>query len=187
MTTDGAEAIAIGARQSGTSYESKSLILRWNGRRWYTVPSPVIAHSVLTSLAGVALASPSDGWTVGESDSGTTPQTLIEHWNGKKWTVVANPNLNVYGSSITGSYLTDVAAISPADVMVTGYVVVSGVSQPVVLRWNGAHWTAAKTPNPAPAGAITNLTAIAGSAATGFWILGDYLHGRIHSFALHRS
>ncbi len=234
VTTNGAEAFAVGAYQSGTSYESKSLILRWNGRRWYTVPSPVIAHSVLTSLAGVALASPSDGWTVGESDSGTTPQTLIEHWNGKrwsvasapalpgmmqgvaalsaknawavgytenisgnaaliehwngkKWTVVPNPNLNVYGSSITGSYLTDVAAISPADVMVTGYVVVSGVSQPVVLRWNGVHWIAAKTLNPAPAGAITNLTAIAGSAATGFWILGGYLHGSIHSFALHRS
>ncbi len=234
VTTDGTEAFAVGAQQSGASYQSKALILRWNGRRWYSTPSPSITHSVLTALSGVALASPSDGWAVGESDSGTSPQTLvehwngkrwsvapsppltgtlrgitalsgknawavgytespslnaalIEHWNGKKWTVVPDPNMNVY-SGVTGSYLTDVAAISPTNVMVTGYVAAGSVSLPVVLRWNGVHWSAAKTQNPAPAGSVTNLTAIAGSAATGFWIVGGYLHASsLHSFALHRS
>ena len=234
VTIDGRQTFAVGSYQSGPYPDSKALIVRWNGRRWHPVPSPSITHSVLTTLSSVALASATVGWAVGESDTGTSPQALIEHWNGKrwsiapapvlsgllqgitalsgknawavgytestsgnaaliehwngkKWTAVPDPNMNVY-SGVTGSYLTDVAAISPTDVMATGYVAVGSVSLPVVLRWNGVHWTVAKTQNPAPAGSVTNLTAIAGTAATGFWITGDYLHGSaIHSFALHRS
>ncbi len=232
VTADRSEAFAVGFSQTNVSYHGKALILRWNGRRWSAMPSPAIAHSVLTMLSAVALTSPSNGWAVGQSDAGTSQQALIEHWNGKrwsvapspavtgvlqgiaaisakdawavgyaasggenvaliehwngkKWTVVPDPNMNVY-SGVIASYLTAVAAISPSDIMVAGYVV-AGVSQPAVLHWNGVHWTAAKTQNPAPAGSVTNLTSIAGSAATGFWILGDYLHSAIHSFALHHS
>ena len=235
VTTSGSEAFAVGASATTSPYTSQALVLRWNGTKWYPVPTPAIPHSVLTGLAGVALSSKSYGWAVGQSDTGTTPQALIEHWNGrrwsvaaspavpgmlsgvsalskkdawavgyqqtasgnaaliehwngKRWSVVPDPSIAVYKAATDGSYLNDVAAISPKDVMATGQLgETAGGALPILMRWNGAHWTTSKAPDPAPASSVTNLTAISGSAAAGFWLIGIYPSGgKTHSYALHR-
>jgi hypothetical protein len=42
-------------------------------------------------LAGVAAVSAADVWAVGGSQTTTGSPTLIEHWDGTSWSVVASP------------------------------------------------------------------------------------------------
>src|SRR6266536_3205590 len=78
-----------GSQRSG----GQTLIEHWNGTSWSVVtsPSPATGNNELFS---VSAASASSIWTVGfltNNTSGQTPndQTLIEHWNGSSWSVVA--------------------------------------------------------------------------------------------------
>ena len=43
-------------------------------------------------LDGVAADSASDVWAVGNYQTNGVVQTLVEHWNGSAWSVVASPN-----------------------------------------------------------------------------------------------
>jgi erythromycin esterase-like protein len=63
----------------------RTLIERWNGKRWKQVPSPNPA-GYYNELSGVAAVSANDAWAVGAYRHGSGPdQTLVEHWNGKAW------------------------------------------------------------------------------------------------------
>src|SRR5262245_4332717 len=77
---------AVGDSGSGTLPE------RWNGTSWAVVPSPSPSGAVFNSLAAAAVVSSNDVWAVGESDNSSgTPATLIEHWDGTSWNIVASP------------------------------------------------------------------------------------------------
>jgi hypothetical protein len=70
----------------------------WNGTKWSLVksPSPGLEYN---SLNGVAAISSNDAWAVGSySNNPQIPDTntLIEHWNGTKWSVVSHAMRNVY-------------------------------------------------------------------------------------------
>lgn len=58
----------------------RTLIVRWNGRRWARVPTPNPGAS-RNLLAGVDAISPMQAWAVG--DRGT--DTLLLDWNGTGW------------------------------------------------------------------------------------------------------
>jgi len=59
---------------------------------WSVVDSPNVGSSS-NELSGVAAVSASNSWAVGDYlPSGSTSLTLIEHWNGTSWSVVASPN-----------------------------------------------------------------------------------------------
>src|SRR6266568_1987240 len=78
-----------GSQMSG----GQTLIEHWNGTSWSVVTSPGPATGN-NELFSVSAASASSIWTVGfltNNTSGQTPndQTLIEHWNGSSWSVVA--------------------------------------------------------------------------------------------------
>src|SRR5262249_9121571 len=71
---------------------SGGLIEQWNGTSWAVVPSPSRSGAVFNSLAGAAVVSSNDVWAVGESqNSSGIPATLIEHWDGTSWNIVASP------------------------------------------------------------------------------------------------
>lgn len=71
---------------------SQTLTERWNGTQWSIVSSPN-RQSNENFLYGVSATSANDVWAVGFSfpNSGID-QTLIEQWNGKRWSIVASPN-----------------------------------------------------------------------------------------------
>jgi len=58
------------------------------------VPSPSPAGTLANPLFGVAAVSATDIWAVGQSQNGTSgiPSTLIEHWDGTSWSIVASPS-----------------------------------------------------------------------------------------------
>ena len=79
---------AVGDSGSGT------LIEQWDGTSWTVVPSPSPAGTLANPLFGVAAVSATDIWAVGQSQNGTSgiPSTLIEHWDGTSWSIVASPS-----------------------------------------------------------------------------------------------
>lgn len=63
-----------------TSTGQLALTLHWNGTKWVKAASP---GGPETSMGGVSMISPSDGWAVGQDNS--TGTVVILHWNGTAW------------------------------------------------------------------------------------------------------
>ena len=78
------------AGNSGTA----TLIEHWDGTRWTVVPSPTPDGTSFNPVFGLAPVSGHNIWAVGQTQNGTsgTPATLIEHWNGASWNLVASPS-----------------------------------------------------------------------------------------------
>src|SRR5579864_5986490 len=60
--------------------------------KWSGVPSPN-SSQYSNFLNGVAVISANDIWAVGNHDTGfdNITNTLTEHWNGQKWSVIPSP------------------------------------------------------------------------------------------------
>ena len=73
----------------------QATIIHWDGSQWTSVPGPSVGgvvgvvYSVLNS---VHMTSPTDGWAVG-NDTASSGKSLIVHWDGLTWNVVATPPL----------------------------------------------------------------------------------------------
>src|SRR5580700_8458817 len=95
-------------------------------------------------LDGIAATGPDNIWAVGYLN-GSEEKSLIEHWNGTEWTVVASP-------SPTGDVqIKAVAAASPDDAWAVGYTrptTCDPVCGTTSLHWNGSRWSAVSTVNP---------------------------------------
>jgi hypothetical protein len=80
----------------------------------------------------------------------TDYQTLIEHWDGGTWTVVASPNVNEEQNS-----LWSVDAVSATDIWAVGIYrdATSRLYLPLKEHWNGTAWTIVDTPSVGPDGA----------------------------------
>jgi hypothetical protein len=78
---------AVGVAGIGT------LVVHWDGATWSVVASPNPSSSA--NLAGVAAVSASDVWAVGGyfDETARVLRTLVEHWDGSAWSVVASPNV----------------------------------------------------------------------------------------------
>jgi hypothetical protein len=69
-----------------------TLIERWNGKSWSIVPSPNPGAG-FNVLQGITAISATNVWAVGDYSPGEIPIiALVEHWNGKSWSVVSVPS-----------------------------------------------------------------------------------------------
>lgn len=144
----------------GTQGYNQALIEHWNGRRWINVPSPNPGPA-RSFLRGVAAVSPTDIWAVGGTNAPNwaDPATLIEHWNGKSWSILP---------SIAG-ILEGVSVLSSNNVWTVG---VDAASNTLVEQWNGTQWNIIPSPNP---GAFGNtLASVTALSPTNIWAVGDY-------------
>ena len=112
---------AVGEYNS-TTLGLQALIEHWNGSSWSLVKSPSLGGSGENPILYAAAAvSTSDVWAVGfYNNTNGAWLTLIEHWNGSKWSVVPSPSpggLNFENYSV----LYGVAALSAHDVQAVGY------------------------------------------------------------------
>ncbi|HUA03923.1 MAG TPA: hypothetical protein VMB27_08475 [Solirubrobacteraceae bacterium] len=114
--------------------------LHYNGLTWtvVAVPEPSQASGTLNAVTALSAG---NAWAVGEdtgAGSAIGGSTLIEHWNGTAWSVVASPTPGAYPS------LSGVAARSAGDVYAVGTNLPSvngGPEQAMILRWNGSAWS----------------------------------------------
>jgi hypothetical protein len=129
---------------SGLGNPSDALIEHWDGRRWTVVPGADLAGRS-SSLAAVVAPARDDVWVVGSrygSDS-RDPRLdpLIEHWDGRHWSLVegapAPPGVS--------PRLVGIAAVRPDDVWVHGWDSPVGatesVSRDLYEHWDGRRWS----------------------------------------------
>jgi len=126
----------------------QTLIELWNGGTWRIVKSPNTSSNDYNVLNGVACASADDCWAVGyrAPTNGALPQTLIEHWNGKRWTIVGSPNNNNNGA------LNGVTCLSALECWAVGeyYPPDNGngsFAQTFITRWDGTSWNIVDSPS----------------------------------------
>ena len=70
----------------------KTLALRWDGTAWAVVASPT--PEGIADLAAVVAVATDDVWAVGGfvDHTANAVRTLVEHWDGTGWSVVASAN-----------------------------------------------------------------------------------------------
>src|SRR6185437_7900053 len=79
---------------------------------WRLVDSPLISQG--SELFNVTALSRDDVWAVGAYGS-QTARTLIEHFDGTRWSVIPSPTVGKYANFLYG-----LAAVSPRDIWAVG-------------------------------------------------------------------
>lgn len=163
---------AVGA--VGTeSLATKTLILAWKGqaRGWNQVPSPSPAGGGSTAdseLQAVAAVSPADAWAVGYANTGRSPArrwaTVIEHWNGRRWTTAPSPDPSRAGCR--NDRLFGVAATRAGT-----WAVGSSCRAPLILQLTGGHWR--QVPSHGTTRTPAQLNSVAVMSKTSAWAVGS--------------
>ena len=172
------DAWAVGVRGNGVVH---TLIEHWDGRRWSVVrsPSPPGAHGTgpFAGLRAVSAISADDAWAAGESGgSARAPatRTLIEHWNGRRWTIVPSPNMRS-ARGVINDMLSGISASRRDDAWAPGLwgsrprVSGSTGDHSLVLHWNGRGWSRVATPAVARRSSLLSVATIGERA----WAVGD--------------
>jgi hypothetical protein len=150
------DAWIVGAQYPNTQ---GPVAFHWSGSTWSQVPVPPLSTGVNDSLNAVSASSATDAWAVGDIFS--TPrsgQTLLEHWNGKAWSVDSADSLSAGGAS-----LTSVLDLSPTNAYTIGLTRTSAL----IEHWNGTSWSAVTLPDP-------NFfpSSLTGLSASDVWMVG---------------
>ncbi|HUS14263.1 MAG TPA: hypothetical protein VM536_04505, partial [Chloroflexia bacterium] len=154
---------------TGTNGLAQTLTERWDGVSWTIVPSPN-AGTGDNYLQAVSARATDDVWAVGQyrPTPGANLQTLILHWTGSAWSIVASPN----GSGAVNNSLLGVTAVAANDAWAVGYFTTAIFPyRTLILHWNGTSWAVASSPNPGFGGALSGITAV---SATDVWAVGAY-------------
>ncbi len=135
---------------------------------WSVVPSPSPGPSV-NDLNGVASVSANDVWAVGDFiNASGSKQTLIEHWDGTSWSVVASPN-----PSVSMNVLQAVTAIATNDVWAVGWFDnAQNIPRTLTLHWNGTNWSVVTSAN---SGTGSNfLFGVTAVSSSDVWAVGEF-------------
>jgi hypothetical protein len=109
---------------------------------WHTDRSenPKSDYGDYDSLTAVQAYSATDAWAIGvTNDFDQTPsgfRTLIERWDGTKWSRVHTPN----SKQTVWDVLADVVVLSPDDAWAVGTENFDNYKD-LVLHWDGSSWT----------------------------------------------
>jgi alpha-tubulin suppressor-like RCC1 family protein len=137
------DAWAVGTHSDTQAFDHPLAEHRVNGT-WTQVRLPQPAGQQAT-LAGVDDLGPGNAWAVGTSGG----LTLIEHWNGKRWSIVPSPD-PASGTSGGSDALTSISGTGPDDLWAAGFDLNEATNSIQLLfeHWNGKAWTAVTSPTP---------------------------------------
>jgi hypothetical protein len=171
------EAWAVGFRCvscSSAAAVEQTLIRRWNGTRWSTVPSPNPGPD-WDYLYSVSATSTKNAWAVGFDSlpigSGSEISgTLILHWNGHAWSKVPSPNPSRDLNQLYG-----VSTVSARNAWAVGYDQTgAGGYAPLILHWNGKYWSRVRSPRVSAYSAA--LSAVSAASSKSAWAVGNYVN-----------
>jgi hypothetical protein len=175
---------AVGSYSVRTGVVSSTFTLteHYDGTTWTIVSSPnpgtpSTVNGVAQVLNSVAIVNRGDVWAVGQtidtvSGSFQPDRTMILHWNGTAWAVVASPDHpaedTLRGVAVTSAR--DVWAVGTFTDRTSGFPIDRGQIQ----HWDGAAWTVVASPN-APTGdtLLKGVATVRGSAEA--WAVGQNL------------
>ncbi|MBO0801920.1 MAG: hypothetical protein J2P25_02445 [Nocardiopsaceae bacterium] len=138
----------------GDTTNSTGMIVRWNGKKWKSVPVP----TQVLGLTSVSASSPSSAWAVGYNRLG---DALSMHWNGTEWRPVRVP----MGPGDLNAVAADTAR-NAQDAWAVGDI---GSGKAVALHWDGGSWQPTSIPASAARGTLFGVTAISPDDA---WAVG---------------
>jgi hypothetical protein len=119
----------VGSYYDGTEHP---YLLHWDGNAWMSTRAGRL-ETTWASLTSVDASASNDVWAVGLTRPETgTEKTLIEHWDGFRWRVVASP------SPLHRCQLTSVSAIGARDAWAVGN---DNFWHVVSVHWNGHRWS----------------------------------------------
>lgn len=142
-----------------------TLVEHWAGNHWSIVTSPNPTGFQSANLGGVSCPSTTSCFAVGLAQFRSGSATLMEHWNGQRWSIMPSPTL-------TGASMRTVSCSTAATCMAVGSYSVSGIDQSLVEDWNGHTWSV--TPSPNPIGSIgTVLNGVSCPTSTHCFAVGN--------------
>ena len=132
---------AVGRYSDAAGY--KTLSTHWDGSTWSILSTPNVGSS-FNQIYSIAAVSSNNAWAVGaSSNDNLIYQTLIEHWDGNQWSVVASPL-----APGTSSFLYGIAAVAANDIWAVGYIQVGfSAQQPLNMHWDGSSWSLVLSPS----------------------------------------
>jgi hypothetical protein len=146
----------------------KPLVEHWNGTKWSIVAAPDKGST--TELYDVTVIGPLNAWAVGyyTPPAGGHNRTLIEHWNGHTWAVVASPN----PIAASDNFLKGIDAVSAQNIWAVGSNGRPG-NKTIIEHYNGSKWVTVHGASLPLGGDLQDVSAIStmnvvavGSAAT---------------------
>jgi hypothetical protein len=148
---------------------------RWNGHSWSVQKPPNPSAGPFGSeLITVSCTSSRACFGVGDAvDNTGHVRGLVEHWNGKKWTIQSVPlPAGAFRSQLVG---VDCAATSTCEAV--GYYAQTATTGQVGFSetWDGHHWTMQTMPKPAGAQQALPLD-VACASATACTAVGEVLN-----------
>ncbi|MGE5336035.1 MAG: hypothetical protein ACM3JL_01265, partial [Nitrososphaerota archaeon] len=157
----------------GTSEMVAPISEVWNGGEWEltSVPTPIGGNEA--QLLGVTCASATGCEAVGQYvDSGGEQKALVEGWSGTQWVTQAmSAPAESTQSSLSGVSCSAVTACTA----VGSYRDASGLTRPLVERWNGVTWSEQTPWSPAQASAgLDGVSCVGPGNCTA---VGDYQSG----------
>jgi hypothetical protein len=124
-----------------------------------------------TGLVAIAATGANDVWAVGHDGSreGSNMQ-IIEHWNGKKWSIVPSASRAGY-DNCTNCRLSAVTALTIDDAWIVGsqYDWSSPDSHTLAEHWNGKVWSMVSTPYEEKGAYLSGVSAV---TANDIWAVG---------------
>lgn len=153
---------AVGYSNIANFGSERTLILRWTGRSWRIVPSPNLGSNA-NILYDVELIGPGDAWAVGFGNATSLydERPVIEHWNGRRWSLVQGPPMGADSAKLSG-----VSGTGPNDVWAVG----TRNGHTLVEHWDGTAWRI--VPSPDGARQSSRLEAVAALAPDDVWAVG---------------
>jgi Fibronectin type III domain len=152
----------------GSDAAGKARIEQWDGAHW-TDLTPV-THRRFSTLSGVACSDATNCTAVGDGDL----KTLVEHWNGKSWSVSQSPN--AAGNNLLDS-LDEVSCPTRTSCFAVGNSLAAGSSiHPLLEHWNGTKWAILTVPTPLGVTGDTVLSEVSCGSATSCMALGGFTY-----------
>ena len=132
--------VAVG---SWASNDFHTLIEQWDGSAWAIVPSPNTSDDVANQLFGVSCRRPAACTAVGYTTNVLLDQTLIESWNGRRWTIAPSPDT----STAKDNLLWSVSCPASSACTAVGYALNGSSFSTLIESWNGSAWSIVSSPD----------------------------------------
>ncbi|MFN2582473.1 MAG: hypothetical protein ABR498_07015 [Candidatus Dormibacteria bacterium] len=152
------ECWAVGFAPAG-ALGNQPLIERYDGNTWTVAVGPNPTGSLFGDLQGVTCVAASNCWAVGQQGTGPlgaqTVQTLVMHFDGSGWSVVASPNT----SSSQTNALNGVTCTADAHCWAAGYADSGSgaTARPLTAFYDGATWRLVPSADPGESSQLNSV------------------------------
>jgi len=138
--------MAVGYVDDGTS--EHDLAMAWNGSTWTIQATAAAPSGTSTSLNAVSCSSAKDCMAAGQLAAGplgaaTSETAWADHWNGRTWSGIQAPGIDLSGVSCTSA-----VACTAVGYAVPGTGSNRDTDVPLAVRWNGTGWANQGAPLP---------------------------------------